>query len=113
MAAGTVLWLRRAIIYQLREFQEREEENYLSEIRIKLAKPKNSAEAKLQADYVEKLLVVRSKIAEQFEKADTWPLPIGALAGVSVALLSQVANEATAVYTFTSNGTALPPTGLD
>jgi hypothetical protein len=104
MAIAIVLWLRGAILVELRELQKREESKYLRYENQITHTPSTIAEAKLQAEYIEKILTVRGKIAADFAAAETWPLPAGALAAVSVAALSQMLNIATAVYTFATKG---------
>jgi hypothetical protein len=109
MAAAIVLWLREAVVVELRELQEKEGKRYVSYESYIGQTPQNVAEAKLQAEYVEKALVVRGRIATDFAGAETWPLPPGALAAVTVAALSQMANIAAAVYTFATKGIAVSP----
>jgi hypothetical protein len=104
MAVAIVLWLRRAVLAELRELQEQEELKYASSESKLSDRPSNIAEAKLRTEYFEKILTVRSMIAAEFAKAKTWPLPAGAVAGVSVAALSQMLNIATAIYTFATKG---------
>ncbi len=104
MAIATVLWLHRAVLAELRELQTREEEKYASCGNQLHHKPATVADAGRQVEYIDKLLTVRSKIVAEFATAETWPLPAGALALVSVAALSQMLNIATAVYTFAMKG---------
>jgi hypothetical protein len=108
MAVAIVLWLRKAVLTELRKLQENEikkyvnYENYIGQI------PQNVGEAKLQAEYVEKVLAVRNNIATEFAAAETWPLPAGAIAAVGVAAISQMANIGAAVYTFTTKVVPTP-----
>jgi hypothetical protein len=100
MAVAIVLWLRKAVLTELRKLQENEIKKYVNDESYIGQTPQNVGEAKLQAEYVEKVLAVRNQIATEFASAETWPLPAGAIAAVSVAAISQMANIGAAVYTF-------------
>ena len=67
-----VLWLREQICDELRKLKESDEK----------ALP---ADLSMRYD-------MEAKLAQKYDKAETWPLPVGASVGFSIALLGQVGN---------------------
>jgi hypothetical protein len=99
MAAALVMWLRERITEQTRHLEDAVMSQYAVSGGFLDHQPADLIEAKLHADFIQQALAIRVKVAEVFDKASTWPLPVGAAPAVAISVTGQLVNLGVGFYT--------------